>query len=100
MPATKYFFVTPLYQTFGGKLTNRLEHVVPLALTTEQALIDQRADCVNVRTAYALRCLKSVSSYEHGEIGEQTLLLGPEQVVAPADRRAQCSLALRGVAWS
>src|SRR5262245_1574812 len=95
----KSVFLAGLSQTFGRKLPNRLEHVIPLPLATEQALVDQRVDQIHIRITNALGRLEGVPAGEDGKVSKQTLLPRLEQLVAPSDGGSESSLALRRVSW-
>ena len=64
----------------------------------EQALVDERAERVELGFADLLGGLERAAAGEDGQAGEELLLGLVEQVVAPGDRRPQRLLALRGVA--
>ena len=82
-------------QPLVRKLTDCLQHPVALAGAAEEALVDERGDCVDVGTADRLGGLERAAAGENGEAGEQVLLLRRQQIVAPGDRRPQRSLSLR-----
>ena len=81
-------------------LAHGLEHrEAAVRAARKQAVIGERGDPVERgRPAHRLGGGEGEAAAEHTELAEQELGLGVEQVVAPADRRAQGLLALRRVA--
>jgi hypothetical protein len=75
-------------------LANGLEHVVATLAITQQALLDQCIERVDVSAGDLLGALKRASAHEHAESGEHLLLAGGQQVVAPVEGCAQRALAI------
>ena len=71
-----------------------------LAPATNEALLDERLQRIEVRIADVLRSDQREAADEDGEAPEDLLLLGRKEVVAPLDRRAQRLLPRVGVAAS
>src|SRR5262249_22534302 len=81
------------YQSFGGKLADRLEH--PEAWGTrsvapaQQVLVQERLQHVWIRAGDLLRRLEAAAPGEDAHPPKETLLLRIQEVVAPGDRRPQ-----------
>ena len=84
------------FEPLFGEFANRLEHPVAVAGAAEEALVDQRGDCVEVGAADLLGGLQRAAARKYGEAGEEVLLGSRQKVVAPGDRRAQRPLPLGG----
>ena len=84
--------VGKLGELFGREFANRLEHPVAVACAAEEALVDQRGDCIDVGAADLLGGVQCATAGKYGEPGEEVLLRGRQQLVAPRDRRAQGAL--------
>src|SRR5262245_23371214 len=98
--------LTGLYEPLERELTHGLEQVktrLPILLATcEEALVGQRCQAVqridaDVLCDYGGRLLDEAAC-EYAEAPEEGLLVGLEQVVAPAERRTQRLLAGRQIA--
>ena len=81
-------------------LPDRLQHPVALVVEAKQALVHERLQPIEVGTCDLRGGLERTAAGEDGQGPEQPLFLGREQLVAPADRRAQSALALRCVTGS
>ena len=88
VPPPKQSFVARLAEPLRCKLSDRLEHPVALVRETEQALLDERLQGVEVGVRHLFRGLESAAAGEDREAREQPLLVPDEEVVAPLDRRA------------
>ena len=89
-------------ELLGGVLADRLEHreawlAVGVVGHDSEAPPHQRVERVEVAAADRLDRLEPCAAREHGEAGEQALLVGLEQLVAPVDRRPQRLLTSRSV---
>ena len=82
----------------AGVLADGLEHPVALVGEAQEALLDERLQGVEVGFGHLLGGLERAAAGEDGEAGEEPLLLGGEQVVAPLDGGAERLLAGVGVA--
>ena len=80
-----------------GVLPDRLEHPEALCRVAEEALVDQRLQRVEVHPGDRVGRLHRAAAAEDGQSGEQPLLVGLEQFVAPLDGGAQRLLARIGV---
>ena len=79
-------------------LADRLEHAEALAVGTDEALVDERAEGVEVSAAHLLCRLERAPADEDGEAAKQRRLMLVEELDAPADRVAQRSMPGRRVA--
>jgi hypothetical protein len=79
--------LTRLLEALGGKLSDRFKHPEALAAPSDEALVDERAEDLEISVTDLLRCLELPAAGEDGELGEQSLFVFVEQVVAPLDRR-------------
>ena len=70
-------------------LADRLEHGEALAVGTDEALVDERADRLEVAAAHVLDRLERAAPGEDRQPAEERLLGVAEQLEAPADRVAQ-----------
>ena len=77
---------------------DRLEHREALAVPSDEALVDERAERVELGVADGLRGLEREAAAEDRQRGEQSALLGIEQVVRPGQRPLQGAMPLRCVA--
>ena len=73
-------------------LADRLEHAEALAVGTDEALVDERAEGVEISAAHLLDRLERASPDEDGQAAEQRPLVVVEELDAPADRVAQRSM--------
>ena len=88
-----------LLESFRGVLSDRREHEeAALGGLPQEALVDQRAQGVEIRLADLLCGLEVEAAGEHGQPAEQPLLLPVEEFVAPVDRPPQRPLTLGSVA--
>ncbi len=78
-------------------LADRLEHPVALVRETEQALLDERLQRVEVGVRDILGGFEGAAAGEDGERSNEALLFLGKEVVAPGDRRPQRLLACIGV---
>ncbi len=85
-------------QLLPRELPNRLQHPVALLGKADEALLDERLQGVELGVADHFGCLERAAPGEDREAGEELLLCGGEQVVAPLDGCAQGLLAGIGVA--
>ena len=90
------------FELLGGVLADRLEHrearlAVGVVGRDGEAAPYQGVERVEVAAADGLDRLEPRAAREHGEAGEEVLLLGLEQLVAPVDRGPQRLLACRSV---
>ena len=81
------------FEGLARVLPNRLEHPVAPAREADEALLDEGLEDVEVGVCHLLGSLERAAASEDGETGEELLLLGHEQVVAPLDRRSEGLLA-------
>ena len=79
-------------------LADRLEHAEALAVGADEALVDERAERVEISAAHLLDRLERAAPDEDGEPAEERLLVVVEELDAPADRVAQRSVPGGGVA--
>src|SRR4029453_6549899 len=98
MTSSDHAGLAGLFQPLDGVLADRLEHREPFALATDQALVEQGGERVEVGLADLLGGVQREAAREDAEPPEELLLLLRAQLVAPLDRRAQGSLALGEVA--
>jgi hypothetical protein len=91
-----------LGQPSVGELPDRLQHPVPRAVHRRQqaheALADEGRDIVEVRLGDLFHSSQARTADEDGQAAKRLLLAFVEQVVAPADRGIERSLAVVGVA--
>ena len=85
-------------EQLAGVLADRLEHAEALAVDANEALVDERAERVEISTAHLLDRLERAASGEDGEAAEERPLVVVEELDAPADRVAQRSMPSRRVA--
>ena len=86
-------------QLLERERADAVEHREAIAVAGDEALVHERGDPVErVGPRDRLGGLQRPAADEHAELGEQRPRVLVEQVVAPADRRAQRPLARRGVA--
>jgi hypothetical protein len=78
-------------------LADRLEHPVALVRETDQALLDERLQRVEVGVRDLLGGFEGAAPGEHGESSNEALVFLGKKVVAPGDRRTQRLLACIGV---
>ena len=83
---------------FARVLADCLEHPVALVGVSEEALLDERLEGVEVGVGDLFGGLERAAAGEHRQRPEQPLLVLGEEVVRPLDRRAQRLLARVGVA--
>ena len=103
LTTTQPVLLTRLRQPLGRELPDRLEHPVAvgshgIGAPTEEALVEEGRQGVELGVADLLRGLQRTAAAEHREAREQLLLGSVEEVVAPLDRRAQCRVPLVCVA--
>ena len=67
----------------------------PLAFGAHEALVDERAEDLEVSAADLLDRLERASADEDGQASKERLLVVVEEIDAPADRVAQRSMARR-----
>jgi hypothetical protein len=85
-------------ELLSRELANRLEHPEASRVpATQQALVHERLHQVDVGVADPLSGFQRPAAAEDGELREQLLLIGFEQLVRPLDRRPQRLLAHLGV---
>src|SRR4051794_17190784 len=89
---------TALFEPLDGVLANRLEHPEAALGVPDEALLDQRLERVQVGPGDIFGGLDRAAAGEDAERGEEPLLVGRQEVVAPGDRRAERLLARVGVA--
>src|SRR5690348_902987 len=77
---------------------DRLQHPVPVLVATQQALVDERGERLELGKADLLDGLERGAADEHAEAAAELALLVAEEVERPRDRRAQRLLARIGVA--
>jgi hypothetical protein len=87
-----------LLQLLERELADRLEQGIATVAEADEALLDERLQRVEVGPGHLLRCFEAEVAREAAEPGEDVLLLGREQVVAPPDRPSQRPLPLGRVA--
>jgi hypothetical protein len=58
--------IRELVDSFSGEFANRLEHPVAVAGPAEQALVDERSDCVDVGSTDRFTCLERAAAHEYG----------------------------------
>jgi hypothetical protein len=85
-------------ELFAGELPDGLEHAEPFAFAADDVLIHQRGDRGDLGVAHRFRSLQREPAGEHREPREQCPLAFLQQFVAPLERAAKGSLALRQVA--
>ena len=86
-----------ILEPLHGELPDRLEHPEPVTSPTQEALVDERLHDVQVGLSDRFGGRQRAASPEHGQPGEQALLLLREQVVAPLDGRSKGSLSFRKI---
>ena len=90
-----------LVQALGRVLADRLEHPIARAdagvTAAQQALVEQRLECVGVGAGNILGSLEGTPSREDAERSEHALLAVVEQLMRPVDRRPQRLLPRVGV---
>ena len=94
LTTTQPVLLTCLRQPLRRELPDRLEHPVAvgshgIGAPTEEALVEEGRQGVELGVADLLRGLQRTAAAEHREAREQLLLGSVEEVVAPLDRRAQ-----------
>ena len=87
-----------LCEPLGGKLADRLQHPEPIAGSSYETLVHERAEHVDPGVADDFRRLERAAADEHRKTCEERLLVPREEVVRPLDRRAQRLLPGIGVA--
>ena len=99
MPAADRVGVGRAVEQLDRELPDRVEHPeAPAAPAPHEALHDQGLQAVELRIADRLGRLEREASLEDREAAEGSCSSGPEQLVAPLERRAQRALALGSVA--
>jgi len=99
MPASQLVLLARFAQTLSRKFVDGLEHPeAVLVADSDEALVDQRLQLVDVGVADPLGGLERAPTAENRQAREQTLLVGFEQVVRPLDRGTQRLLADFGIA--
>jgi hypothetical protein len=99
MPQSHVVRVRRLVEPLECLLADRVEHAEAAAAPPpHEALHDERLEDVELGVANGLRRAEREAAGEHRQPLEELLLVRPEQLVAPLDRRAQRALACRGVA--
>ena len=73
-------------------LADRLEHAEAHAVGAHEALVDERAESVEISAAHVLHRLERAAPDKDGEASEQRLLVLVEELDAPIDRVAQRSM--------
>ena len=73
-------------------LVDRLEHAEALAVGAYEALVDERAESVEISAAHVLHRLERAAADEHGEPTEERFLVVVEELDTPIDRVAQRSM--------
>ena len=74
-------------------LADRLQHREPLVGVAQEALVDERLEGVEIDLRHLLGRLERGAAPEDGEPGEEGLLRGCQQLVAPVDGCAEGALA-------
>src|SRR6266511_2147610 len=81
-----------LRHSLGRVLTSRLEHEeAPVIGLSEQALVNERLQVVEVRVADRRGRLQVKAAGEDGKAAKEALLCFAEKLVAPLDRRTKAS---------
>ena len=81
-------------------LADRLQHPEALVRVTDEALLDERLERVEVGVAGRFGGLEGATAVEDGQPGEQLFPVLVEQLVRPCDRRAEGLMAGLGVSAS
>ena len=93
--AGELVFLVSLPEPLERVLADRREHEEPVvADPLDEAVVDERAEVVEVGAAHVLGRYEWERAREDREAGEQLAAPRVEQLVAPLDRRAHCLLAL------
>ena len=71
----------PVMESLGGELADRLEHPEALAPVSQQALVDERLEDVEIGAADVFGRIKSAAAGEDRQAREELLLVLGEQVV-------------------
>ena len=87
-----------LLEQLHCEMANRLEHREARIAPSQEVVVDERGQGLERHLADVLGGLERAPAGEDAEPGEGDALLGPQQVVAPANRRGERPLACRGVA--
>ncbi len=86
--------LVPLLEPCPRELADRLEHPVAVGAPgvgapTDEALVDEGGERVEIGVADLLGSLERAAAAKDGEVCEELLLAGGQQVVRPFDRRPQ-----------
>jgi hypothetical protein len=92
-----HFVISRFDEPIHRELPDRLEHREPPVHSPDQARLCEPGQVVDRRLADRLGRLQSPTARKRPEAGEDALLVRPQKVVAPGDRRLQGPLALRGI---
>ena len=89
----------PLLQLLERELSDRLEHreprlFVPACICTNEALVDQGLERVEIRGADPFRGIQRAATGEDSQTSEEGSFTVVQQITAPLDRRAERALAL------
>ena len=82
-----------LVEPLGGVPTNRLQHPEAHPGVTEETLVDQRLQRIQICVGHLLGSLERAAAAEDGEPSEQPLLILAKEIVAPLNRGPQRQLA-------
>ena len=96
MAPAQLVFLVSLPELLQGVLPNRLEdEEAVVADRFDEAVVDQRAEVVELGIADLRGCVKRERAGEDREVREELACVWVEQLVAPFDRRAQRSVGAR-----
>jgi hypothetical protein len=96
--APQFVSLSGVLESLERELADRLQHPEAAVPEPDEALVDERLEHVQIGAADGLRCFESAAAGEHGQAGEESLLLFGQELVAPGDGRPQRLLACLGVA--
>src|SRR3954452_24743513 len=86
------------FQPVTGEFAEDVQHrEAVFAGRTEEALVDERLESVQVGASDCLRGLEVEGAGEDAELPKERLLVSVEECVAPVDRGPQRALSLRSV---